>query len=81
MLAADPLRKGIDPTIATLLKNYPSPNNNDVGDGMNYAGYRFNNPNNSLEDQFTDQGRLQPESRITTFSSGRAGSATLRSTP
>ncbi len=24
-----------------------------VGDGLNYAGYRFNNPNNSLEDQFT----------------------------
>ena len=52
-LNADPLHKGIDPTIATLLKNYPSPNNNDVGDGLNYAGYRFNNPNNSLEDQFT----------------------------
>ena len=53
VLNADPLHKGIDPTIATLLKNYPSPNNNDVGDGLNYAGYRFNNPNNSLEDQFT----------------------------
>ena len=50
---ADPLHRGIDPAIATLLKNYPSPNNNDVGDGLNYAGYRFNNPNNSLEDQFT----------------------------
>ena len=24
-----------------------------MGDGLNYAGYRFNNPNNSLEDQFT----------------------------
>ena len=56
VLNADPLHKGIDPTIATLLKNYPSPNNNDVGDGLNYAGYRFNNPNNSLEDQFTIKG-------------------------
>src|SRR5215471_17194845 len=53
VLAADPLQKGIDPTIATLLKIYPSPNDNSVGDGLNSAGYRFNNPNNSLEDQFT----------------------------
>ena len=53
VLAADPLHKGIDPTIATLMKNYPSPNDNTVGDGLNYAGFRFNNPNNSLEDQFT----------------------------
>ncbi|HTS28909.1 MAG TPA: TonB-dependent receptor [Bryobacteraceae bacterium] len=53
VLNADPLHKGIDPTIATLLKIYPSPNNTDVGDGLNYEGYRFNNPNNSLEDQFT----------------------------
>ncbi|HTS65055.1 MAG TPA: TonB-dependent receptor [Candidatus Acidoferrales bacterium] len=53
ILNADPLHKGIDPIVASLLKNYPSPNNNDVGDGLNYAGYRFNNPNNSLEDQFT----------------------------
>jgi hypothetical protein len=56
VLNADPLKKGIDPAIAALLKIYPSPNNFDVGDGMNYAGYRFNNPNNSLEDQFTIKG-------------------------
>jgi hypothetical protein len=53
VLNADPQHKGIDPTIATLMKIYPSANNNDVGDGLNYQGYRFNNPNNSLEDQFT----------------------------
>lgn len=53
VLSADPLKKGIDPVIANLLKIYPSPNSTDVGDGLNYAGYRFNNPNNSLEDQFT----------------------------
>ena len=53
VLNADPRQKGIDPAIATLLKIYPSPNNTDVGDGLNYEGYRFNNPNNSLEDQFT----------------------------
>jgi hypothetical protein len=53
ILNADPLKKGIDPAIAALLKNYPDPNNTDVGDNLNYEGYRFNNPNNSLEDQFT----------------------------
>jgi len=56
VLSLDPRNKGIDPTIATLLKIYPSPNNTDVGDGLNYEGYRFNNPNNSLEDQFTIKG-------------------------
>jgi Carboxypeptidase regulatory-like domain/TonB dependent receptor len=56
VLSLDPLKRGIDPTIATLMKIYPSPNNNDVGDGLNYQGYRFNNPNNSLEDQFTIKG-------------------------
>jgi hypothetical protein len=56
VLNQDPRKKGIDPTIATLLKIYPSPNNTDVGDGLNYEGYRFNNPNNSLEDQFTIKG-------------------------
>jgi len=53
VLNADPLHRGIDPAIATLLKIYPSPNDTSVGDGLNSAGYRFNNPNNSLEDQFT----------------------------
>ena len=53
VLNADPRHKGIDPTIASLLKYYPSPNNTDVGDGLNYEGYRFNNPANTLEDQFT----------------------------
>jgi hypothetical protein len=56
VLNADPRKLGIDPTIATLLKNYPSSNDNTVGDGLNYAGYRFNNPNNALEDQFTIKG-------------------------
>ena len=53
IVANDPRKKGIDPYIASLLKLYPSPNNNDVGDGLNTAGFRFNNPNGGLEDQFT----------------------------
>ena len=53
IIGNDPLHKGIDPTVASLLSLYPSPNNNNVGDGLNSAGYQFNFPNNSLSDQFT----------------------------
>ncbi|MBM3748854.1 MAG: TonB-dependent receptor, partial [Acidobacteria bacterium] len=49
----DPRRKGIDPKVADILKLLPDPNNYDVGDGLNSAGFRFNNPNNNFEDQFT----------------------------
>jgi hypothetical protein len=54
--AADPLHIGIDPGVAKLLAQYPTPNNNDVGDGLNTAGFRFNNPVPSYEDQFTIKG-------------------------
>jgi hypothetical protein len=47
----DPLRKGIDPTVGSLLILFPTPNNNNVGDGLNSAGFNF--ANNSLSDQFT----------------------------
>ena len=53
---ADPLHKGIDPTVAALLKLYPAPNNNtncSGTDGLNSECYTFNFPNGSLEDQFT----------------------------
>jgi hypothetical protein len=53
ILAIDPRKLGIDPFMANLLKIFPSPNNFDVGDGLNTAGFRFNNPNDSKEDQFT----------------------------
>jgi hypothetical protein len=49
----DPLHKGIDPTVASLLSLFPAPSNNNVGDGLNSAGYQFNFANNSLSDQFT----------------------------
>ncbi len=54
--AADPLHIGIDPAVAKLLALYPAPNNNNVGDGLNTAGFSFNNPVPSLEDQFTIKG-------------------------
>jgi hypothetical protein len=52
----DPAGVGIDKSVAALLNQYPAPNNFDVGDGLNTAGYRFNNPTPSLEDQFTIRG-------------------------
>ncbi len=56
LAAADPLHIGIDPAVAKLLAQYPAPNTNSVGDGLNTAGYLFNNPVPSLEDQFTIKG-------------------------
>uniref|UniRef100_Q020T4 TonB-dependent receptor, plug n=1 Tax=Solibacter usitatus (strain Ellin6076) TaxID=234267 RepID=Q020T4_SOLUE len=55
ILNADPLHKGIDPTVAALLKLYPAPNNNNCSnaDGLNSSCYSFNFPNGSLSDQFT----------------------------
>jgi Carboxypeptidase regulatory-like domain/TonB dependent receptor len=53
IVANDPLHKGIDPTVASLLSLFPAPNNFNVGDGLNSAGYQLNYPNGSLSDQFT----------------------------
>jgi Carboxypeptidase regulatory-like domain len=52
----DPLHIGIDPAVQKLLALFPAGNDTTVGDGLNSTGYRFNNPNNSLEDQFTIKG-------------------------
>ncbi len=51
----DPLHKGIDPTVASLLKLYPSGNNNNCSgaDNLNVTCYQFNFPNSSSSDQFT----------------------------
>jgi hypothetical protein len=54
----DPRGIGIDPKVAEILKLLPDPNNYDIGDGLNTAGFRFNNPAISSigdipEDQFT----------------------------
>jgi hypothetical protein len=54
--AADPRGLGVDKEVAKILAQYPSPNNSDLGDGFNTAGYRFNNPVVGLEDQFTIRG-------------------------
>ena len=49
----DPRSRGIDAEVAKSLALLPDANNTDIGDGLNTAGFRFNNPNNNLEDQFT----------------------------
>ena len=64
---ADPRHIGIDPKVAKVLALYPAPNNTDVGDGLNTAGFRFNNPTPSIEDQFTIRGDHHLTQNITLF--------------
>ncbi|MBI5283105.1 MAG: TonB-dependent receptor [Candidatus Solibacter usitatus] len=45
--------KGQDAAVAKIWGLYPNPNNFDVGDGLNYAGFRFNNPAGSWNNQYT----------------------------
>lgn len=56
IVANDPRRIGIDKEVAKTLALLPDPNNNDLGDGLETAGFRFNNPVSALEDQFTIKG-------------------------
>jgi hypothetical protein len=53
LVSADPRHLGIDPSVAAILKLYPTSNNLGTSDGLNTLGFRFNSPNGSLEDQFT----------------------------
>lgn len=53
IVANDPRKLGIDPTVASALALLPDPNNTDLGDGLNTGGFRFNNPIDSHADQFT----------------------------
>lgn len=54
----DPRGKGIDPSVAAILKLLPNFNNYEIGDTLNTAGFRFNNPaiastDDGSDDQFT----------------------------
>jgi hypothetical protein len=53
ILQNDPRRRGIDPAVKELLDLLPLPNNNDVGDTFNTAGFRFNSPTPSSNNQIT----------------------------
>jgi hypothetical protein len=37
----DPLHIGVDPAVLKYFNSYPAPNNNSVGDGLNFVGYGF----------------------------------------
>ncbi|MEO5923855.1 MAG: TonB-dependent receptor [Bryobacteraceae bacterium] len=49
----DPRRLGIDSTVAKNIALLPAANNFLIGDGLNTAGYIFNGPVTSMEDQLT----------------------------
>ncbi|MBV8817976.1 MAG: carboxypeptidase regulatory-like domain-containing protein, partial [Acidobacteriaceae bacterium] len=44
IFANDPSHVGGDPGVLSLLKSYPAPNDYNVGDGLNQAGYLWNAP-------------------------------------
>jgi len=56
IVANDPRGLGIDPNVARNLALLPDPNNTDVGDALNTAGYRFNAPAGNQGDQITIKG-------------------------
>ncbi|MFL6437498.1 MAG: carboxypeptidase regulatory-like domain-containing protein [Terriglobales bacterium] len=65
--ANDPRHVGVDPQMAKLFALVPAPNNLDTGDGLNTVGFRFNNPNDSYEDQFTIRGDHNVTNNIKAF--------------
>lgn len=44
IVANDPRGLGIDPQVAQILARLPNPNNKNIGDGLNTAGFKFNSP-------------------------------------
>ncbi len=56
----DPRSKGIDPLVQSKLAILPAPNNTLIGDGLNTAGFRFNNPANV----FTPQGTARIDHQL-----------------
>lgn len=50
--ASDPARLGLDPTTQALIGQTPLPNNFDIGDGLNTAGYRWVAPEEEEQADF-----------------------------
>jgi hypothetical protein len=67
ILQADPRRLGIDRVVAGNLALLPNPNNTDLGDGFNTAGFRFNAPANGEGDQHTFKTDWQARQNIRTY--------------
>jgi hypothetical protein len=63
----DPRHIGIDKLVAKSLAILPDPNNNDVGDGLNTAGFRFNAPANNQGDQYTGKADWNATNNIHTY--------------
>lgn len=63
----DPRAIGIDKKVAANLALLPAPNNFDVGDRLNTAGFRFNAPANNQGDQHTFKTDWNATSNIRTY--------------
>src|SRR5258708_1285317 len=63
----DPRKIGIDKLVAATLALLPNPNNTDVGDILNTAGFRFNAPANNQGDQSTMKADWNATEKIRTY--------------
>ncbi len=52
VVASDPARLGLDPTTQALIAQTPLPNNFDIGDGLNTAGFRWVAPEKEEQADF-----------------------------
>lgn len=64
IVANDPRHLGIDKAVAANLALLPAPNNLDVGDRLNTAGFRFNAPANNQGDQHTFKADWVPATNL-----------------
>jgi len=48
-----PLGPGADPAVLAIFQNYPHPNNDTVGDGINFRGFTFSAPGPAKLDTYT----------------------------
>ena len=67
ILQNDPRGLGIDKMVAANLALLPAPNNLDVGDRINTAGFRFNAPANNNGEQHTMKTDWNASSKIRTY--------------
>jgi outer membrane receptor protein involved in Fe transport len=67
ILQNDPRHIGIDKLVAANLALLPAPNNTDLGDRLNTAGYRFNAPANNNGDQHTMKADWNATTNIRTY--------------
>jgi hypothetical protein len=54
-IAGNPTGVGIDPTLAAIINGSPLPNNFNVGDGLNTAGFDFSSPQHERQYDFSSK--------------------------